>query len=474
MRIRFCLRPALGLLLVLSVPSPVAQDIVDHGFVGIESPAHDRLPTEVRERIQAEIARNVAALEASGRIAQRQAEAVPYGWPLRASANLDYPGFHGVSNFVDHDADYPGKLRDYMCGTRTYDLQSGYNHQGTDYFTWPFGWHMMDHDLAEVVSIAPGVIVARHDGEPDRNCDFSGSGVWNAVYVRHADGSVAWYGHLKRDSLTPKEVGEAVEAGEYLGVIGSSGFSTGPHLHLELYDAEGALVDPHEGECNPDAPSLWAEQRPYYDSAINAVLTHHAPPVFPTCPEPEVLNLRDAFEIGDQAYGAVYLRDQRQGQEGRMRLRRPNGTLAFNQPFNLNVPHYAASYWYWALNVSSATPVGVWQWEFTFEGETHARSFTVGQGTRAGEGAPLPFALSHSFPNPTAGAARFTLRLEASEHVRATVYDLLGRPVALVYDGPLAAGTETSLEVAGLASGAYVLQVIGETFSAHRAVTVAR
>src|SRR5258706_5142025 len=103
----------------------------------------------------------------------------------------------------------------------------------------------MDDQDVVITAGAPGVIPNRADGNADRSCAaLETNGDWNAVYVSHADGSVAWYGHLKKDSLTPKQVGDAVVAGEYLGIMGSSGFSTGPHLHLELYDASGALVDP--------------------------------------------------------------------------------------------------------------------------------------------------------------------------------------------------------------------------------------
>ena len=64
----------------------------------------------------------------------------------------------------------------------------------------------MDYDQVYVVAAAPGVIVFKQDGNFDRNCGFTGD-PWNAVYVQHADGSVAWYGHMKNGSLTPKAVG---------------------------------------------------------------------------------------------------------------------------------------------------------------------------------------------------------------------------------------------------------------------------
>ena len=65
---------------------------------------------------------------------------------------------------------------------------------------------------------------------------------------------MAWYGHLKRGSVTPKVVGAPVAAGEYLGTGGRFGNSTGPHLHFEL-DAARKLTHPHaRGRQRPAGP----------------------------------------------------------------------------------------------------------------------------------------------------------------------------------------------------------------------------
>jgi hypothetical protein len=162
-----------------------------------------------------------------------------------------------VINFVDHDAGYPNRLQDYMCGTRTYDQANGYNHLGTDITSYPFALRKMDNDEAIVVAAAPGTIVFKEDGQFDRNCSLN-MDPWNAVYLRHGDGSATWYGHLKAGSLTAKHVGDPVEAGEFLGVMGSSGDSTGPHLHFEVHDSTGSVIDPFAGPCNDrrDLPGL--------------------------------------------------------------------------------------------------------------------------------------------------------------------------------------------------------------------------
>ena len=45
------------------------------------------------------------------------------------------------------------------------------------------------------------------------------------------------------------KVGDTVKEGEPIGMIGSSGNSTDPHLHLEVYDINSNIVDPFAGAC---------------------------------------------------------------------------------------------------------------------------------------------------------------------------------------------------------------------------------
>jgi len=54
-------------------------------------------------------------------------------------------------------------------------------------------------------------------------------------------------------------VGDSVECGQMLGLVGSSGRSATPHLHFTVVDAEGTRVDPFAGPWSqPD--SLWTNQ----------------------------------------------------------------------------------------------------------------------------------------------------------------------------------------------------------------------
>ena len=62
----------------------------------------------------------------------------------------------------------------------------------------------------------------------------------NLVTVRHADGFETRYAHLSKVDV---KKGDRVEVGQDLGEVGSTGHSTGPHLHFEIRK-EGKAWDP--------------------------------------------------------------------------------------------------------------------------------------------------------------------------------------------------------------------------------------
>ena len=91
---------------------------------------------------------------------------------------------------------------------------------------------------------------------------------------------------------------------------------------------------------------------------------------------------------------------------------------------------------------------------------------------------PLPaaYALSPPYPNPTVGAARFTLTVARPQRVVVTLHDVLGRTVATVYDGTPAAGVPLPFrfEASHLPAGLYLLRAVGEGFTATRTLTLIR
>ncbi len=69
------------------------------------------------------------------------------------------------------------------------------------------------------------------------------SGYGNWVQVRGADGTVTMYGHMASSGVLVQK-GQHVTAGDVIALVGSEGFSTGPHLHFEVWKNGTTKVDP--------------------------------------------------------------------------------------------------------------------------------------------------------------------------------------------------------------------------------------
>ena len=107
-------------------------------------------------------------------------------------------------------------------GERT-DPFNGHNaiHKGID-FAGPAG--------SEVVAVASGVVTYAKDR----------FGYGKTVEINHGNGYVTRYAHNQRTLVQP---GDTVQKGQAIALIGSTGRSTGPHLHFEVLK-NGRAVDP--------------------------------------------------------------------------------------------------------------------------------------------------------------------------------------------------------------------------------------
>ena len=69
---------------------------------------------------------------------------------------------------------------------------------------------------------------------------FNTGGYGNLIVISHRLGFESWYGHMSRIAVS---AGQSVVGGQTIGYVGSTGHSTGPHLHFEVRHF-GTPVDP--------------------------------------------------------------------------------------------------------------------------------------------------------------------------------------------------------------------------------------
>jgi len=118
---------------------------------------------------------------------------------------------------------------------------------GSGQMAWPvngtitsrFGWRWG--------SFHRGVDIGAPSGTPIRAADsgmviFAG---WNGGYgylvkIAHGSDKETWYAHMSKMAVS---LGDKVEKGQIIGYVGSTGNSTGPHLHFEVH-VDGVAKDP--------------------------------------------------------------------------------------------------------------------------------------------------------------------------------------------------------------------------------------
>lgn len=110
--------------------------------------------------------------------------------------------------------------------TQTYCFPTGGHRNQLAYdFKMPIG--------AEVVAARGGMVVDLRQDSPDSGM---GDGEHNFVFIQHADGTVAFYAHLKQNGVLVG-VGDTVETGEVIALSGNSGLTGLPHLHFGVYQS---------------------------------------------------------------------------------------------------------------------------------------------------------------------------------------------------------------------------------------------
>lgn len=156
-----------------------------------------------------------------GADAYRVAPSMPVGQTVSPSM----PMMPGANEFLP---EAPRLSNGYVWPARG-TLTSGYG--------WRWGRMHRGVDIAgpvgtPIVAAAPGVVA---------RSGWNSGGYGNLVDIRHADGSLTRYAHNSR--LLVRE-GQQVSQGQQIAEMGSTGYSTGPHLHFEVHLPSSGTVNP--------------------------------------------------------------------------------------------------------------------------------------------------------------------------------------------------------------------------------------
>ena len=308
---------------------------------------------------------------------------VKFIFPLEAPGVTDNFAYWNIGGYPDLDP--TSGIVDYNGGTSTYN-----NHHGTDMGLGANGWTRMDLEIVNVVAAAQGVLVEKNDGEYDRRCGGSHNpGAGNYVKLEHADGTFTIYAHLKKNTVTTKPVGSTIAVGEYLGKVGSSGNSSGPHLHFDVRDENNQLIDPNNVD---PALSRWINPPAYLPSAMpDIILTDTDIQYIDSCGtnfthdfQSEFFTRKDVFTQGESVKIFRYYNNTRDDQTTYLQMIRPDGSQAWDWTEGIDVN------WQLLIRVSqhdlaSNAQTGTWTFRETYNGVVYERHFdVVATGTTSG------------------------------------------------------------------------------------------
>lgn len=141
---------------------------------------------------------------------------------------------HGSTNARPDDAVY---LLPWAAG-QTFTLIQGPGGAFSHRELVAFDWEMPERTA--IRAARAGTVIATENRYGTGGPDPALRDQANYILVRHADGTVANYVHLVRGGTLVK-AGEAVHAGQLIGLSGNSGFSSTPHLHFEVFVLDSSM-----------------------------------------------------------------------------------------------------------------------------------------------------------------------------------------------------------------------------------------
>ncbi len=265
-----------------------------------------------------------------------------------------------IVNYVDIDRNSTNAF-DYNGGGYIYD-----GHDALDITLANF--REMDGGV-KVLSAAAGTIVETHFGEFDRNTE-AGNATANYIVMDHGGGWRTYYYHLRNVQFSHIAVGQTLQRGSILGYVGSSGSSTDAHLHFAVY-YNRTLVETYT------APSSYWENPLTYAGNVKGVLDGDftSPAFFQTNYLKERPPIHRSFLPGKAALLWGLLHGVNAADNVRFRFVRPDGSTAFEQPYNTTVRYgwLGAQY-----TLPANAMLGTWFGKVFINGtEAFSRSFEV-------------------------------------------------------------------------------------------------
>jgi murein DD-endopeptidase MepM/ murein hydrolase activator NlpD len=269
-------------------------------------------------------------------------------WPIDGEPFSDV----NFTNYVDLDP--TAGIRDYQNGIASYD--------GHD--AWDIGpWNFQAQDAGiRLYAAADGIVTAVNDGAYDRQTAWlSPAPQANYVIVDHGSGWTTIYWHLRRDSVHVR-VGDSVQAGDVLGWMGSSGISTGSHIHFGLRHF-GFPVEPM---LDPSSYLLF--NLPYVQNALgilNHGITNYNPNAHNQERPSDVGVFRQTSGQTVFVWGAFAGLDS--GDVLEYVWRRPSGTVYTTTTTTMS-QSYRSSWWWWSRNLPTVPDLGTWTIDFRVNG----------------------------------------------------------------------------------------------------------
>ena len=315
-----------------------------------------------------------------------------------------------LQNFYDLNAD-PGAVLDWSGTNFALDGETGQDAILRSFAEQDKG--------VPVFAALDGTVSAAVYSDPNDHSTASNSAPGNYVILNHGAGQQTGYFSLayadpgNPDSrYTPLQVGQLVKAGTQIGLVASSGNSTGPHLHFQS-SLNAATYEPFAGPARP-GPSWWVSQPSIRRDLYLDVFNVDAGNVSNPAPSSD-LPRQGAFTLGATNTGGwTILHNLPASSAFRLRWLRPDGsvyrstsgsfTFTGSNAFQRTVEYFWNYTWMPGLDQT-----GTWHLELTINNQLvqTAPFFVIAAGSQPVNHAPYAVTATLDPAQPTASDAIF-------------------------------------------------------------------